>query len=270
MNKRLPVTIHVQPWFKDHNFNGKTILAGVETMSLLAAGALTKYPDIDIRIMKDCLFAKFLEIRKQATTMAALVEYEEKSDSRVQAKLLSQVQIGKMRRIKEHGEIFFPKTSISHLSAYKIDHAEPPSPAKKIASEHIYRELVPFGPHYHTLQGNLYISELGAWGKLKAPQLPFTDPVQNTIGSPFPLDGAMHAACVLGQQYVDYAPFPVGFKKRVIVRPTQPGAEYTTRVMPVSQSADEQIFNLDIFNTDGEVFETVTGLRMRDVSSAIR
>lgn len=270
MNNRLPVTIAVQPWFKDHSFNGKTVLAAVETMILLAAESLKKYPNIDIRIMEDALFPKFLEIPQQQESLPALIESEERSDGGLQSKLLSQVKVGKMRRIKNHGEITFRRSSPSAPQIEVLERIDAERSTHEITCEYIYQKLVPFGPQYHTLQGNLLLSDHGVLGKLKTPQLPFTNPVQKIIGSPFPFDGAMHAACVLGQQYVDYPPFPVGFRKRTIAQPTQPGAEYVVKVVPVSHSADEQVFDLGIFNVDGEVFETVTGLRMRDVMKGLR
>jgi hypothetical protein len=270
MHNRLPVAIPVQPWFKDHSFGGKTVLAAVETMILLAAESLKKYPEIDIRVMENGLFSKFLEVPQESSTLSALVDFAEAGDGRLQTRLLSQVQIGKMRRLKEHGGILFSKSSRSTLKTQKIGPEEPQSSVKQITSEHIYRELVPFGPSYHTLQGKLLISDHGAWGQLKAPNLPFTNPVQELIGSPFPLDGAMHAACVLGQQFVDYPPFPVGFARRIIVNPTQPGGEYMVKVAPVSQTDDEQVFDLVICNTDGEVFEMISELKMRDVTKALR
>ncbi len=270
MNNRTPVIIPVQPWYKDHSFSGRIVFAAVETMVLLAAKTLKKHADVNVRVMEDALFAKFLEIPETSETIPALFECDKKSNGRVQSKLLSQTQIGKMRRIKEHCELFFTTSSASFPPSPTLDRLEPPLSVHEIASEHIYHELVPFGPHYHTLQKKLLISDQGAWGKLKAPKLPFTDPVQEVIGSPFPLDGGMHAACVLGQQRVGYPPFPVGFSKRIIAKPTQPGAEYFVRVAPISHTAEEQVFDIVIFNVGGDIFETVQGLRMRDVTKALR
>ncbi|MCW5207381.1 polyketide synthase dehydratase domain-containing protein, partial [Desulfobulbus sp. US2] len=125
--------------------------------------------------------------------------------------------------------------------------------------------LVLFGPHYQTLQETLYVSEDSAWGSLKAPSLPSIHAVQEQLGSPFPLDGAMHAACVLGQQQVDFAPFPVGIDQRVVLRPTQSGGEYLTKVSVVALSDKELVFDLLIFDGEGVVYEAVKGLRMRDV-----
>ena len=269
-NNRLPFTLAVQPWFKDHSVGGKIVLPAVETMLLLAARCAAVHPDRDIRTMEDVHFGKFLEIPGAATTVPALVEWATDGDGRLQIKLLSQMQLGTMSRIKEHGEVFFPASKPVSLPPPDTDPAPPVTPVKEIPVEHLYRQLVPFGKHYQTLQDTLFLSKSGAWGKLKAPELPFSDPVQAVLGSPFPLDGAMHAACVLGQQFVDYPPFPVGFAKRSIYRPTGPGQEYLTRVTLKSLALGELVFDLDIFNNIGQLYECVSGIRMRDVRRAIK
>ena len=92
------------------------------------------------------------------------------------------------------------------------------------------------------------------------------DGVREHLGSPFPLDGAFHAACVLGQRSADFVPFPVGFDRRIILRPKQPGSSYNTRVELLSRTRDELLFDLHIFDDTGQVYERVTGVRMRDVS----
>ncbi len=136
--------------------------------------------------------------------------------------------------------------------------------------EYLYHEHVTFAPSYHTLQDTLYLSEHEAWGGLRAPAIPFVEPVQDILGSPFPLDGALHAACVLGQQCVDFVPFPVGFKRRTIVRATQSDSSYTAKVILVSRTDDELVFDLGVFDKGGEVCEIVSGVSMRDVSNAVR
>jgi hypothetical protein len=265
-DERIPITITVQPWFKDHFFCGKIVLPAVETMLLLATRAVAAHPGIDIRVMENVRFAKFLEILPGSSTVAALVECAADIDGSVQVKLLSRIQFKAISRIKEHGNISFAPTKAGNrLTPNLIDPAPLSGLVTEIDVEHLYRELVPFGPTYHTLQETLYLSESRAWGRLQAPELPLSDPVQEIIGSPFPLDGALHAACVLGQQVVDFAPFPVGFDRRIISRPTQPGGCYITKVTQVSRTGDELVFDLDIFNNDGLIFETITGLRMRDV-----
>ena len=272
---RIPLTIPLKPWFQDHCFGGKSVLPAVETMHLLAAKAIEIHPEVDIRVMENVRFAKFLEIPADAATLPGFVECETAGDGRIRIKLLSRMQCKAMSRIKEHGEIFFPpvipanpvNTDI-HQPA-NLDPAPPTGSVAEIKAEYLYRRLVPFGPSYQTLQETLFLFKGGAWGKLKAPELP-RDPIQEIIGSPFPLDGALHAACVLGQQAVDFVPFPVGFDRRVVIRPTQPGYCYLTKVTQLARTDDELIFDLAIFDNDGQLYETITGLRMRDVGGAMK
>ena len=266
---RKPCTIDVQPWFKDHFVGNKIVLAAVETMLVLADHCKNAYPQANIGIMEDVRFMKFLEIPPEAATVQALVECGPICSERISARLLSHMQFTKMARIKEHGEVFFPlKRTLPSLP--DTNPAPPAVPKAKIDVERLYREMVPFGPGYHTLQDTLFLTDSLAWGKLQPPQLPFSHPVQEVIGSPFPLDGAMHAACVLGQQSVNFVPFPVGFTRRVICRPTLPGKTCLTRVTMTAQQRDELVFDIDIFNAGGQLHESVTGLRMRDTGKVPR
>jgi hypothetical protein len=263
---RTPVAIAVQPWFADHCFNGKTVLPAVETMLLLAAGVAEAHPDIDIQVMDNVRFARFLEIPEGSISVEALIEYERKANGSILAKLLSRRQCKGMTRLQEHGEILFSPGREKSTHAPGLPPEAPADPAITIPAEQVYRELVPFGPSYHTLQDVLHLSGQSAWGTLKAPVLPTLETAGKNLGSPFPLDGAFHAACVLGQQSVDFVPFPVGFARRVITRPTQPGGSYCTRVELRSLTQDELLFDLGIFDSQGQVYESVTGIRMRDVS----
>jgi hypothetical protein len=260
---RIPVTIPVQPWFFDHSIGGKCILPAVETMLLLGSEVQKKYPAVDIRIMEDASFAKFMEIPPASTILSVLLESAIDVHGRVQVKLLSRTQFKSMSRIKEHGEMFF--SSINNAQPADIDPAPLTAAVTKVKAKQLYRELVPFGLAYQTLIDTLYLTEHEAWGRLKAPNCPVADAVQGIMGSPFPLDGALHAACVLGQQSVDFVPFPVGFFRRRIVRPTQAGEEYLTKVKLLSRTRDELSFDLGIFDIDGQVYETVTGVRMRTI-----
>lgn len=266
----LPLTIPFKPWFPDHCFAGRIVLPAVETMLLLATKASQLHPEVDVRVMENVRFVKFLEISPTTLTLSGLIECEMLGDGRVQVTLLSRTQYKAMSRIKEHGTVIFPPVN-THGQAPPciMDLGPPPGSATEIKVAYVYRELIPFGPHYQTLRGTLFLSGRDVWGRLKAPELP-TDPIQNIIGSPFPLDGALHAACVLGQQTVSFVPFPVGFDRRVITRPTQPGCYYNTRVQQMRQTDAELVFDLVIFDNDGQVYETVDGVRMRDVSGVMR
>jgi len=268
-NERLPVTLSVQPWFQDHSFAGTIVLPAVESLLLLAAQVAETFPGAYISVMEDMRFAKFLEIPPEATELDVLVEFSPDGE-KVGAQLLSKKVCGKMSRIKEHSQVFFPLTKSGEQPPSRINPTQPINPLQKIPVEQLYRELVPFGPQYQTLQEILFLNEDSAWGVVKAPALPFSYAVQEQLGSPFPLDGAMHAASVLGQQKVGFTPLPVGIDQRVILRPTQPGGEYLVKVSAVALSEKELVFDLLIFDGEGLVYEVVKGLRMRDVSGGMR
>jgi len=266
---RHPVTIAVRPWFKDHFFAGKIVFPAVETMLLLASRVGEVHREIDLRVMEKVRFAKFLAISPACSSLPALIECTVDTNGRVRAKLLSRLRLKTMSRLQEHGEVQFgPVDGTGPADPKIIDPAPLSGEVTRITAEHIYRDLVPFGPNYRTLAETLFLSQHQAWGHLKAPELPGDDPVQKLLGSPFPLDGAFHAACVLGQQVVDFVPFPVGFDRRIVTRPTQAGGSYLTKVVLVARTHDELVFDLGIFNSNGQLYETVAGLRMRDVSGA--
>lgn len=263
---RTTVAIPVQPWFADHCFNGKIVLPAVETMLLLATEVAATHPEIDLRVMDHVRFARFLEIPAESNNVAVLIECRKNEDGSVHAKLLSRRQGKVMARLQEHGEVLFAPAGKNDVPMAECVPEPPASPEMMIPAEQVYRELVPFGPSYHTLQDVLHLSGQSAWGTLKAPVLPAPETAGESIGSPFPLDGAFHAACVLGQRSADFVPFPVGFDRRIINRPTQPGGSYRTQVQLLSRTNDELLFDLQIFDDQGHIFENVTGVRMRDVS----
>jgi hypothetical protein len=264
-NRQAPVVIRIHPWFADHRFAGKVVLPAVETMRLLAEAAAELSETIDIRIMKDVRFGKLLEIPGDCDSIAALVEFERIEHDSVRLKLLSRKQLKAVSRLQEHGEILFSPAPVNHFRFSDLD-PELTVPDRSIPAEKIYRELIPFGPRFHTLKQTLHLSGRRAWGRLEAAELSAPENAPESIGSPFPLDGAFHAACVLGQRHADFVPFPVGFDRRVIARPTRPGVSFRTRVELLSLTGEELVFDLDICDDAGQVFEKVTGLRMRDVS----
>ena len=267
---RISCILKVQPWFRDHAVDGKIVLPAVETLLLLAAECRKVQPDADITTMEDVRFGKFLEIPGTAASVDILVEYAATDDGRIQTKLLSHKHLATMTRIKEHGEVFFPArgTKRQEISPV-VDPTPPRGTVKKISAEQLYDRMVPFGKCYQTLQGTLLLSESLAWGQMLAPELPCTYPDAVPLGSPFPFDGALHAACVLGQQLVDFPPFPVGFARRTVLRPTQAGASYTTRVKLTSLTDAELVFDLQIFDRQGQLYESASEIRMRDVRRAL-
>ncbi len=265
MVNRISVTIPVLPWFKDHSFNGKVIFPAVETMLLLAKVAAEIMPDVPVTQMSQASFSKLLEIPEGVSEISALVEYEE-SGMGLSCRLLSKMQFKKISRIKEHAAIRFGPgpdtvTPLAFQNRAKGDQV--------IDAKRIYQELVPFGPAYRSITESLYLRTGTAIAGLRAPVVAQKQEMESLVGSPFPLDGAMHAACVLGQCVADFVPFPVAFAERSIHKPTVAGKDYSSTVQLVSQTENELVFNLSIFDANGEPCETVKGLQMRDVTGGL-
>jgi hypothetical protein len=132
-----------------------------------------------------------------------------------------------------------------------------------VPSAAIYRELVPFGEAYHNIIGDLSVSPEGAQAYISGGD---NEADESLLGSPFPLDSVLHAACVWGQRFADIVSFPVGFGKRVIYQKTKKRKDYLGRVVPVSVSKESLIFDAWIYNLDDVMCESISGIHMRDVS----
>ena len=255
--------LQVHPWFRDHCFNGRVILPAVEAIRLLAAALLVMHPALNVQIMEEAKFSKFLEIPSGQDEIDIQIEVTQVADGRMQARLLTRKQLKAMTRLTGHCELLF--------GGCPVVGAMPAQPSVmdtnsviEVSAERIYRELVPFGPTYRTLHGQVSLGQDWAQGRLRTPDLPVGFP---PLGSPFSLDGAMHAACVHGQRIVDFVPFPVGFATRIIALPTLPGEEYLVKANLQSLVADELVYDLLILDHRDRIRETILGLRMRDVSN---
>jgi hypothetical protein len=261
----IPVTLPIPPWFRDHCFNNRVILPAVEAMRLLALAVENQHPDCDVRIMTGGRFARFLEIAPDQSEIQVLVEMERDESGNVWAELQTRKRLRTMGRTIAHCELSFIAAAAGEVA---MDLPQPFStgPFCEVPATRIYRELVPFGPAYRTLQGTLCLTEDSAWGPLQAADLPAAGKGRDLLGNPFVLDGAMHAACVHGQRLVDFVPFPVGFAQRVVHQPTLAGERYLTRVRLKSMTADELVYDIGIFDRTEQIRESLTGLRMRDVS----
>jgi hypothetical protein len=252
----------IHPWLRDHCFNNQTILPAVEAIRLLASTVQAMYPAVNVQVMKEARFTKFLELPPNQDEINIQVEVTEVTGGRVQAHLLTRKQLKAMKRLTGHCELLFGGGSEGSTAP-----TQPPTtgtdPVFEVSADRIYRELVPFGPMYRTLHGQIHLGQDSALGRLHTPNLPVDFP---PIGSPFSLDGAMHAACVHGQRMVDFVPFPVGFTTRIVTLPTLPDEEYIIRADLRSLVEDELVYDLLILDHGDRIRETLFGLRMRDVT----
>jgi hypothetical protein len=139
-------------------------------------------------------------------------------------------------------------------------------PVFKATAHSIYRELVPFKPSFHSIQGDLQLFRSGACATVKALPDDPKDAFKTVLGSGFPLDGAFHAGCVWSQRFFGIVAFPVGFDKRIIYTPTVEHKAYTARVIPQYQTRGTLGFDIWIMDDQENLCEAVSGVMMRDVS----
>jgi hypothetical protein len=267
--KKCALEIDVYPYFYGHQLEGKAILPAVEALIILAKTVQLNFPECNITCMNNARFPRFLSIPAGKEKIAAFVNMENTGNGVISAALMSAFKSKTgISRMVEHARVEF-KTVVS-----KKDPIHPFRIIEKlegrcinIPAVSIYRELVPFGPAYHNIVGDLSLSPDGALAYISGGNQETDDSI---IGSPFPLDATMHAACVWAQRYTGIVPFPIGFKERIIYQRTKKGATYIGRIRPVKY--DEQPFSFDvwIFDTTGKVCEIVQGLQMRDVSQGRR
>ena len=190
----------------------------------------------------------------------------ETTDDGVVASLLTSLKAktGKISRTVEHARVEFAAA----------DSAPSPMPipivVKKLGgncinvpSTAIYRELVPFGTAYQNIIGDLSVSPEGALAYVSGGG---NEADEDLLGSPFPLDAAMHAACVWGQRFCGIVPFPTGFEKRIIYKKTKKEGVYLGRVVPVNSEPDSLIVDIWIYDSDSVIYESISGVQMRDVS----
>ncbi len=262
---RYPVSLKVRPWWHDHRVGGRTVLPAVEALLILAAEAVARFPDVDIRSMRDAVFARFLEIPAGATGLEVIVELEALEDGSVHAGLLSRKSFRKMTRLLEHARVHFSGPSTVKGADLPTASSSDFTAEKSLVAEKVYSRYVPFGPACQSIRGTVEINRRQSRTIVQAPViLPYACPVEAVLGSPFPLDGAMHAACVLGQQLVDFVPLPFGFTRRIVHRPTRFGEAYTARAELLSRDDGRLFFDLRI-QDEQRVYEEVSGLMMQKI-----
>ncbi len=264
---REPVEIKIYPYMMDHKVEGKPVLPAVEAMQILAACVKKYLPDININCMIHAEFKKFLYIKPDEPKIDLFIDIEADDSGNIISKLISISKIGNITRPKEHVRLLFPGYDME-TSGMEISHFSfPISHFFEIYPDKIYQQLVPFGPAYQNIT-RLHICEKGAVAYIKSGTLfPAVSGSHCTLGSPFPLDAAFHAACVWGQRYAGIIGFPVGFQKRLILKLTHPEETYLCKVLP-AEKINPKAFtvNLWIYDLDNTLCEEISGVQMQDVS----
>ena len=262
---RYPWNIEVYPYLQDHHFEGKVILPAVEVLIVLSNVVKINFPKINVSCLYKAHFSRFLSISPDARRLEMFVDIET-ADYGVVASLLTSVKSkdGKISRTVEHARVEFAAadSAPSSVPPFRVVN-KLEGDCISVPSTTIYRELVPFGTAYQNIIGDLSVSPEGAVAYLSGGG---NEADEDLLGSPFPLDAAMHAACVWGQRFSGIVPFPVGFEKRIIYQKTKKGGAYLGRVVPVKVNHESLIFDAWIYDLDGIMFESISGIQMRDVS----
>jgi hypothetical protein len=264
--KRYPWNIEVYPYLQDHHFDGKVILPAVELLIVLAKVAKINFPQVNISYMHKARFFRFLSISPDTRRLEVFVDIETTDDGVVVASLLTSVKskTGTISRTAEHARVEFAAADYtpSFVPPFRVVNKLKGN-CISVPSTTIYRELVPFGTAYQNIVGDLSVSPEGAVAYVSGGG---NEADEDLLGSPFPLDAAMHAACVWGQRFSGIVPFPVGFEKRIIYKKTKKGGIYLGRVVPVNVKHNSLIFDAWIYDSDGIIYESISGIQMRDVS----
>lgn len=263
---RLPLQIEILPYLREHTFEGKAVFPAVEALQCLASCAKRQVPEINARAMYRASFPRFLHIGGDKRHIEAFAEMELADGGELRTSLITiaRSKSGSITRPAVHASVNFRQDAGDQQAGSARMSFDLGRDVFEVPVERLYKELVPLGPAYQNARPPVRISRKGAIACLQAPELPAQlDP----LGSPFPLDAAMHCACVWSQRFANVVAFPVGFEKRVILHRTRTGEAYLTCVVPVGTGGQPLVFDIGIFRLDGVLCEMVTGVQMRDVSA---
>jgi len=264
--KRCSFNVEVYPYLLDHYLEGKAIFPAVEALIVLARAIQTVYSQSALNSLKSASFPRFLNIMPETKLQPVVIDIEDTADDGIVASLLTSIKskTGNISRGVEHARATFSTADSTEGCAspfHKVEKME--GECISIPSITIYHELVPFGKAYQNIIGDLSVSTKGALAYVYGGNGEADDEL---LGSPFPLDAVMHAACVWGQRFSDRVCFPVGFEKRVIHQKTKKGKEYLGRVFPVSVTQDALVFDAWIYDKDDKLCESINGIQMKDVT----
>ncbi|MEN6317667.1 MAG: hypothetical protein ABFD82_02780 [Syntrophaceae bacterium] len=261
---RLPLVIPIHPYLHDHHFEGKIILPAAEILQRLAGSLREHRPDALVRCMRSASFDRFLQIPEDSAVIEPIHELEVYESGRIHSQLITVSRIrSTMTRTKVHAVVDFAAVEENGSGLAGDMLSESVGGNFIISSQRLYSDLVPFGPSYQNVRGEIVLSEYGAVARVHAVECPA---LSEPLGSPFPFDGALHIACAWGQRYHNIVAFPIGFEERIIASPTIPGETYICRVAPVSFTGEVLRFDIYIHNSTGSLCEAIRGVIMRDVS----
>ncbi|PKN38820.1 MAG: hypothetical protein CVU62_01055 [Deltaproteobacteria bacterium HGW-Deltaproteobacteria-2] len=263
--QRYQCDVEIHPYLRDHHLEGKVILPAVESLIVLTRAIETNYPQAEISCLQNAVFSRFLTITPDIEHQPVIIDMKNYGNGIIAASLLTSMKskTGTISREVEHMRVEFcvigPKEfyppPFRVVNKLKGDCISVPSAT-------IYRELVTFGAAYQNIMGDLSVSSEGALAYISGGDC---EADEDLLGSPFPLDAIMHAACVWGQRFANIVSFPVGFGKRIIYQKAKKREGYLGRVVPVSITKESLLFDAWIYK-DNVMCEYIKGVKMKDVT----
>lgn len=261
----LPLSITINPWLLDHQVEGTVILPAVEMLQHMACAAKSHFSNARVTTMLHASFYRFIPIEPACTAIDAWCNLEMVDKDTISATIttIAKVKNSNATRIKIHATVHFSafaplvtEPPVNPLEAFQV-------PGFEIPACLLYSELVPFGPAFQTVQGSVILTENAASAYVCAADYPGA---AGPLGSPFPLDGSLHAACAWAQRYCGIVAFPVAFKQRLIVRLISPGETIISSVIPVAKREGVIYFDIWLHDLEGSLREMVKEVAMKDIS----
>ena len=277
---KIPLTVAIPDYLRDHRYDGRIVLPAAEALQILARSLPPDLPACDPRHQEGAAFAHLLLLDADADSFSAFHEIALFSDGRRLSRLttLRTDRQTRWTRCIEHVSVSF--RPIGGKKGGKEERSEK-GPARgsggailgsdfhgsrtdySFSCQRLYNDLVPFGPAYHNVVGEVCLTPTEASAEVSGGDYP--DAV-GPLGSPFTFDAALHVACAWGQRYRNLVAFPVGFDSREIVLPTRNGETYICRVFPLPDEGATLCFDVRLYGEDRRPVEIIGGLKMRDIS----
>lgn len=273
---KIPLTVAIPDYLRDHRYDGRIVLPAAEALQILAKSLPDDLPRCNPRIQERGEFTHLLPLDADADTISAYHEIGFSPNGHRLSRLTT-LRTGRQTqwtRSVEHVSVcFLPFES----KKGKMSSARPGSDIQRsrveavvkeevpftFSNRRLYADLVPFGPAYHNVVGEISLTGAGATATVSGGDC---REAVGPLGSPFPFDAAMHVACAWGQRYRGVVAFPIGFDRREILLPTSAGETYRCRVFPLRDEGAVFRFDVWLSGNDDRPAEVILGLRMRDIS----
>lgn len=269
----VPVAIPVGAYLRDHLVSGRVVLPAVEALQILAL-TLPAAAGADPLRQERAFFGHLLAVEPGLERIPAIHEFSRNAEGRCRCRLLTVLSGRQVRwtRKVEHASVFFlpergEEAAGEGPAGGFAENAAQGEAVFTVPRRRLYAELVPFGPAYQNVAGDVRLAASGGWAELSGGDAP---EAAGPLGSPFPADAAFHVACAWGQRYRNTIAFPVGFAQRRIFAPTRAGESYSCRVVPLAGEGATLHFDIGIFDGSGRPVEAILGVEMRDISGGKR